>query len=324
MTGRTDGSPTRAASAGTPPAGEPVTVAVLGTGIMGAPMARNLALAGHRVRAWNRTPEKAAALAGDGVQVMAGADDACRGADVCIVMLSDGPTCDRVLFGDAVRDMGAAHALPRGAVLVVMSSIPVEAARTQAQRAAALGLRYVDAPVSGGEGGAKAATLAIMAGADPDTFATVEPVLRAMGRPTRVGGPGAGSLAKLCNQMIVAVTIGAVAEAMLLARAGGADPEGVRTALMGGFADSRILDVHGARMLRGDWVPGGPSKYQLKDVRTAVAFARSLGLRLPAAELLEGLYADLCDNGGADLDHSALIREIARRNGMPDLAEPEA
>jgi 3-hydroxyisobutyrate dehydrogenase-like beta-hydroxyacid dehydrogenase len=295
---------------------------VLGTGIMGGPMARNMAAAGHVVRAWNRSPAKAAALADAGIASFQTPSAACEGADACLVMLSDGPTCDAVLFRPDSTGRAPAEVLEKGAVVIVSSSIPVETARAQAARCAAAGLRYADAPVSGGDVGAKAATLAIMVGAEPETYAEIAPLLSSTGRPTRIGPPGTGSLAKLCNQMIVGITIGAVAEAVLLARAGGADPDAVRGALMGGFAGSRILEVHGRRMAMGDWAPGGPSKYQLKDMRTAAGFAAANGLDLPLTRLVEELYQALCIEGDAELDHSALIREIARRTGRPGLAEP--
>jgi 3-hydroxyisobutyrate dehydrogenase-like beta-hydroxyacid dehydrogenase len=303
-------------------AARPRVVAVLGTGIMGGPMARNMAAAGHAVRVWNRSPAKAEALADAGIASFPTPSAACEGADACLVMLSDGPTCDAVLFRPDETGRTPAQALAAGAVVIVSSSIPVETARAQAARCAEAGLRYADAPVSGGDVGAKAATLAIMVGAEPETYSQIAPLLSSMGRPTRIGPPGTGSLAKLCNQMIVGITIGAVAEAVLLARAGGADPDAVRTALMGGFAGSRILEVHGRRMAVGDWVPGGPSKYQLKDMRTAAGFAASNGLDLPLTRLVEELYQALCIEGDAELDHSALIREIARRTGRPALAEP--
>lgn len=285
-------------------------VAVLGTGIMGFQMARRLAEAGRPVTAWNRTRDKAQRLAPLGARIVDRPADAA--ASVVVLMLSDGPTCDRVLHED-----GLLAAMPAGSTLIVMSSIPVEAARGQAAAAAARGVRYLDAPVSGGEKGATEGTLAIMAGGEPETFADVRPVLEIMGRPTLVGPAGCGQLAKLVNQLIVASTITTVAEAMLLAEAGGADPAAVRTALMGGFADSTILKQHAPRMIARDFAPGGPSRWQLKDTSTATALARGLGLSLPVAELVDRLFADLVEHGDGDLDHSAVIRELRRRNDLP-------
>lgn len=284
--------------------------AVLGTGIMGAPMARRLAAAGLHVRAWNRDPAKAAAL--EGVEPAATPAEAVVGAEVVICMLSSGEVCDAVLLGET----GAAAAMAPGACLVVMSSIPVETARGQAAFCAARGLAYVDAPVSGGEKGAQEGTLAIMAGGEAETVARLAPVFAPLGRVTHVGPAGAGQLSKLANQMIVAGTICAVAEALLLAERGGADPAQVREALLGGFAESTILRQHGLRMVTGDFAPGGPAKHQLKDTTTARRLAESLGLDLPVLGEVDALFAALVAQGGGDLDHSAALVELRRRNGV--------
>lgn len=286
-------------------------IAFLGTGIMGAPMALNLARAGHNVTVWNRSPEKAEALAEEGLAVAATPTGAVAGADFVVAMLSDGPVCEAVLIEGQV--IGA---MKHGAVLVVMSSIPVGTAKRLAEMARAQGKGAVDAPVSGGEKGAIEGTLAIMAGGVAADFAAAAPVLLAMGRPTHVGPDGAGQLAKLANQVIVANTIATVAEALLLAERGGADPAGVRAALLGGFADSTILRLHGQRMLDGDFKPGGPSKYQLKDIRTALEQASEAGLDLPVSTLVGQLFESMIAHGGGDTDHSGLIEELRRRNGL--------
>ncbi|WP_372526743.1 NAD(P)-dependent oxidoreductase [Piscinibacter sp.] len=290
----------------------PVTVGFVGTGIMGFHMARRLAESGHHVRAWNRTPDKAERLAPFGVHVGARAADIARDADVVICMLSAGPVCDDVLLG---RGEVLASMRP-ASTLIVMSSIPVETARRQGEDAAARGVDYLDAPVSGGETGAQAGKLAIMAGGDVDVFERCRPLLEVMGRPIRVGPIGAGQLAKLVNQMMVASTIAAVAEALLFAERGGADPAQVREALLGGFADSTVLRQHGQRMIVGNFNPGGPAKYQVKDTSTALALSRSLGLELPVLGMVDGLFADMVSHGDGDLDHSAIIREFRRRNGL--------
>jgi 3-hydroxyisobutyrate dehydrogenase-like beta-hydroxyacid dehydrogenase len=204
-----------------------------------------------------------------------------------------------------------------GSVLIVMSSIPVDTAQRHAQAAAARDVGYLDAPVSGGEKGAQDGTLAIMAGGEAEVFERVRAVLQTMGRPTRIGPAGTGQLAKLVNQMMVASTIATVAEAMLLAERGGADPAQVRAALLGGFADSTILRQHAARMIAQDFKPGGPAKYQIKDTKTALGFAHSVGLELPVLGLVDGLFTDMVEHGDGELDHSALIRELRRRNGLP-------
>ena len=284
-------------------------IGFLGTGIMGAPMARNLAAAGFPVAAWNRSPEKVEDLASSGIAVAPTPRAAAAGADVLVVMLSSGPVCDEVLFGSE----GAASALNPGATILVMSSIPPNTARSQAGAARALGLGYVDAPVSGGEKGAQAGTLAIMAGGERVLVERLAPIFAALGRATHVGPAGAGSLTKLCNQLIVATTIGAVSEALVLAGRGGADPARVREALLGGFADSAVLRQHGLRMVTGDFKPGGPAKYQIKDTSAALEVAQEYGLDLPLANTVHALFEALVGNGGADLDHSALILEIRRR-----------
>lgn len=286
-------------------------IAFLGTGLMGGPMCQNLARSGATVRAWNRSPAKARAL-GEGVAVAATPAEAAKDAAACIVMLSDGPACRQVLLDD-----GAAAALSPGALLIVMSSIGHDEALALADQARAMGLRWIDAPVSGGTPGAEAGTLSIMAGGTPEDIAAAAPLLTPMGNLVHIGPAGTGALTKLINQITVASTIATVAEAMLLAQAGGADPARVRQALMGGFAASRILDLHGQRMIKGDFDPGGPARYQLKDTRAARQVAAGLGLELPVLNLADQLFADLVAHGGGDLDHSALLIELRRRNGLP-------
>jgi len=287
-------------------------IAFLGTGLMGEPMARNLLAAGYGVRVWNRSKEKTSALAEKGAIACDTPAEAAQGANTLICMLSDGPTCDAVLF----QDKAVLPALAPDATLIVMSSIPVETSVEQARMSAERGVCYLDAPVSGGQQGAIDGTLAIMAGGDPDTFDAARELLGAMGRPVRVGPVGTGQQTKLANQLIVASTIATVAEALLFAERGGADPAKVIEALAGGFADSPILRMHGQRMIDETFAPGGAAKYQLKDTRTALARARSLGLELPVGHIVDALFASMVDHGDGDLDHSALIREIRRANAL--------
>ncbi|MBG7620580.1 NAD(P)-dependent oxidoreductase [Herbaspirillum sp. AP02] len=287
-------------------------IGFVGTGIMGLPMAGHLARAGLRVRAWNRTPSKAAPLAALDVQLVAQAREVAAGSDAVICMLSSGPACDEVLLGPS----GLIAAMRPGALLVVMSSIPVATAQEQARVALAHGVHYMDAPVSGGEKGAREAALAIMAGGDAAAWALAAPLLRLMGRPTHVGPAGCGQLAKLVNQMMVAANIASVAEAMLMAERGGADPARVREALLGGFADSTALRQHALRMIQADFKPGGPAKYQLKDTRTAVAMAGTLGLSLPMLETADRLFEDMVASGDGELDHSAIIAHLRRINAL--------
>ncbi|MFZ9299265.1 MAG: NAD(P)-dependent oxidoreductase, partial [Hylemonella sp.] len=225
-------------------------IAFLGIGLMGFPMARRLCEAGHEVHAWNRSRAKAERLLPFGASVHDSSEQAVSGAEIIITMLENGEVVESVLFGQ-----GTAEAIAQGAVVVDMSSIRPEQARDQARRLAERGVGHLDAPVSGGTIGADQGTLAIMAGGEPRTFERVAPVFAALGRATQVGPSGAGQLAKLANQMIVGITIGAVAEALLLCEKGGADPAKVREAITGGFADSRILQVHGQRMVTRNFTP---------------------------------------------------------------------
>lgn len=281
-------------------------LAFLGTGIMGLPMCGHLLDAGYSVKVWNRTREKATPLLARGAVIAESAAAAAAGADYVIVMLSTGPVVTEALFGDG----GAAEGIKSGATVIVMSSIPVETSREHAERLAGNGVHYVDAPVSGGEKGAIEASLTIMAGGDAGDVTAARDVLSVLGRVTRVGPVGSGQLAKLANQIIVGITMDAVAEALLLVRAGGGDLEAVRDALIGGFADSTVLRQHGERMIRGNFEPGAKSEVQLKDLRTSRALAESLGIELPVLRLTESLYERMCDAGLGGLDHSGLYRYL--------------
>ena len=286
-------------------------LALLGTGRMGFPMARRLCQAGHAVHVWNRSADKASPLAADGATVHASAAEAAAAADIVIGMLENGPVVASVLF-----DQGTAAAMRPGTLFIDMASIKPREAREHAARLAERGVGQLDAPVSGGTVGAEAGTLAIMAGGGAADFARALPLLQVLGRATHVGPHGAGQLAKLANQMIVGITIGAVAEALLLAAKGGADMAKVREAITGGFADSRILQLHGQRMVERDFAPRGRMTVQLKDMRNALATAHELGFEAPVTQLFESLYADAVAHGLDDLDHSGLFVELARRNAM--------
>jgi len=292
-------------------------IALLGTGIMGGHMARRLAQAGFSVAVWNRTLAKAEKLREFGIRLTASPSAACSDADVAIVMLSNGPVVEEVLFSEDATGRKPAETLAPGAVLVVMSSIPVEYCQAQAERLASRGVGYVDAPVSGGEPGARDGTLAILAGGEPDVIAGLADVFAVLGRATRLGPAGTGQLTKLANQIIVGGTMIAVAEALHFATCGGADPAAVRSALMGGFAESKILAIHGERMVERNFVPGGPAEYQLKDIRTAQALAGKLGLHLTLLDSMIGIFSDMIANEGTGLDVAGVMLEVERRARAP-------
>ncbi|MDO9418208.1 NAD(P)-dependent oxidoreductase [Pararhizobium sp.] len=284
-------------------------IAFLGTGLMGAPMVRRLLKAGFAVSVWNRDLEKVRSLVAEGATLAETPVEAVSGADVVFTMLSDGPAVEHVLFAT-----GVAEALKPGTVVIDTSSIAPPFARDHANRLQALDVEHLDAPVSGGVVGAAAGTLAIMAGGDAALVGRLAPVFAALGRVTHVGPSGAGQISKLANQQIVAVTIGALAEAMILVEAGGGSREAFRNAIRGGFAESRILELHGARMVARDFEPGGPSKLQLKDLDAVLAMAESLSLTLPLTQTVRDEFAGFCADGGGGKDHSGLLLHLEKQN----------
>ncbi|OOG36506.1 NAD(P)-dependent oxidoreductase [Polaromonas sp. A23] len=286
-------------------------LAFLGIGSMGLIMAGRLCKAGHNLQVWNRTTEKASALAPLGAKVHKQASAAVASADIVICTLENGAVVEDVLFGQ-----GVAAAMKPGALFIDMASIKPREARDHAARLGALGIAHLDAPVSGGTGGAEQGTLVIMVGGKPAEFERARPVFQVFGRATHVGSHGAGQLTKLANQMIVGITIGAVAEALLFAAKGGADMAKVKEAITGGFADSRILQVHGQRMVDRDFITHARLAIQLKDMRNALATAEEIGFEAPITALFEQLYAEGAEHGLGDLDHSGLFVELASRNGM--------
>lgn len=284
-------------------------VAFLGTGLMGAPMARRLLGAGFPVTVWNRDVAKAKPLAADGAEIAASPADAVAGAAVVFTMLTNGQAVFEVLF-----ERGVADGLAEGTVVVDCSSIAPQIAREHARRLAEKGIRHLDAPVSGGVVGAAAGTLAIMAGGDGGAVESLKDVFAVLGRVTHVGPSGAGQVCKLANQQIVAVTIGAVAEAMILVEAGGASRAAFRDAIRGGFAESRILELHGARMVERNFVPGGASNNQLKDLNAVMAMADGLSLELPLTRQVRQEFADFVAAGGGEQDHSGLLLRLEKLN----------
>ncbi len=278
----------------------------IGLGIMGGPMAHHLLKAGHALHTHTRskTPDY---LLQEGAQGCANATEVAQKADIIFLMLPDTPDVEKVLFGEH----GVAAGLSAGKVVVDMSSISPIATRAFAQKISALGCEYVDAPVSGGEVGAKNAALTIMVGATEPGFARVKPLFELMGKNiTLVGGHGDGQTAKVANQIIVALNIEAVAEALLFAARAGADPAKVRQALMGGFASSRILEVHGERMIKRTFDPGFRIELHQKDLNLALDAARSLGMSLPNTASAQQLFSSCVAHGGKGWDHSAMVKAL--------------
>ena len=278
----------------------------IGLGIMGAPMAAHLIAAGHTVYLHTRSSIPAGLLAAGG-QACASATEVAQKADIVFLMLPDTPDVETVLFGAN----GVAQGLVAGKTVVDMSSISPVHTKDFAQRINALGCEYMDAPVSGGEVGAKAASLTIMVGATEATFEKLLALLQCMGKNiTLVGGVGDGQTCKVANQIIVALNIAAVGEALMFASKAGADPAKVRQALMGGFAASRILEVHGERMVKRTFNPGFRIALHQKDIALALAGAKSLGLALPQTAGVAQLMQVCAANGLDQQDHSALVQAL--------------
>ncbi len=284
---------------------EKPAIAFLGIGLMGKPMAINLLKAGYSVIAWNRTAAKAEALVPHGARVAATLDEAAK-ADILITMLAAGPEVKQVLAA-------MVGSIPKESLVIDMSSTRQSEAQEIHTMLAEHGVHFIDAPVSGGVVGAETASLAIMAGGDPAQFELAQPVLAVLGRPTLVGPAGCGQVSKLCNQLIVGATLNIVAEALLLAEAGGADPAAVRAAIRGGFAESKILEVHGQRMLDRNFMPGGQIKTQLKDQENILDAASRAGIRLAVTELVTDHYRSLVKTA-PHADQSAVLLEVERLN----------
>ena len=283
-------------------------IGFIGLGIMGAPMAGHLLKGGHTVFTYTHgaTP---AALVDAGARTCASGAEVARNADIVITMVPDTPHVEDALFNPE----GVAAGLSKGKIVVDMSSISPVATKDFARRINALGCEYLDAPVSGGEVGAKAASLTIMVGGSEAAFDKVRPIFELMGKNiTLVGGNGDGQITKVANQIIVALNIEAVGEALLLAAKAGADPAKVRQALMGGFANSRILEVHGERMVKRTFDPGFRIELHQKDLNLALTTARQLGVSLPNTATAQELFNACSAHGGAKWDHSAMVRALEK------------
>ncbi|WP_019906565.1 2-hydroxy-3-oxopropionate reductase [Methylobacterium sp. 77] len=281
-------------------------IGFIGLGIMGAPMAGHLIAGGHALHLKTRR-EVPQTLITAGGRPCASAAELAERSDIVILMLPDTPDVEAVLFGAA----GVAEGVKSGAVVVDMSSISPIATRDFAARLATRGVDYLDAPVSGGEVGAKNAALSIMVGGKDEVFERVKPLLDLMGKTvTHVGETGAGQVAKVANQIIVALTIEAVAEGLLFASKAGANPAKVRQAITGGLATSRILELHGERMIKRTFDPGFRIALHQKDLNLALESARSLGLALPGTAMAQQLFSVCAANGAGNADHSALVRAL--------------
>ena len=286
----------------------PLKIGFVGLGIMGAPMAGHLIKAGHQLFVYTRGKVPEAVAASNATQCTSARGVAER-ADIVITMVPDTPDVEAALFGET----GIAAGLTKGKTVVDMSSISPIATKTFAQKINALGCDYLDAPVSGGEVGAKNATLSIMVGGDEAVFAKVKPLFELMGKNiTLVGGNGDGQTAKVANQIIVALNIEAVAEALLFAAKAGADPARVRLALMGGFAASKILEVHGERMVKRSFEPGFRIELHQKDLNLALSSARALGVSLPNTATAQELFNSCAAHGGKAWDHSAMVKALEK------------
>lgn len=288
-------------------------IGFIGLGIMGLPMAHNLLGAGYALTVNNRGPEAEQELAARGATVAATAREVAEASDIVITMLPDSPQVEEVVLGEN----GVQDGLRAGGLYIDMSSVAPSTARKVAEALAAKGADALDAPVSGGQVGAEQATLSIMVGGSEEGFARARPIFEAVGKNiVHIGGPGAGQVTKICNQIVVALTIQAVAEAMTLARKSGVDGARVREALLGGFAQSRILDLHGQRILDGNFAPGFRISLHRKDLRLALEAGREQGVPLFATAGAAELMTSMIAQGLGDLDHSGLAKLYAQLAGL--------
>lgn len=283
-------------------------IGFIGLGVMGRPMAGHLLAAGHRLTVHNRSRAAVDALVASGAEAGASPADVARRSDIVITMLPDTPDVESVIAGPG----GVLEGVRAGSVVIDMSSISPEVTRKLASLVAAAGATMLDAPVSGGEIGAKNATLSIMVGGDAGAFERVRSILACMGNPERIvhigAEPGSGQICKICNQIAIGGALAGVSEALALARKAGVEGARVRQALLGGFAASRVLEVHGERILKGDFAPGFRTRLYQKDLRIAGETAGALGVAIPATTVVVEMVNALIADGGADLDYSAIGR----------------
>ena len=284
-------------------------IAFVGTGLMGLPMAKNLLKAGFSLKTYNRTIEKANPLKKYKAEIVKSIKEAIRETDVIITMLTDDEAVNAVMKNSDFLDN-----LRPGSTVIDMSSVKPETAKFHGTKLNSININYLDAPVSGGTIGAEEATLAIMVGGNEKVFNNHLDVLKILGNPTLVGPIASGQISKLANQIIVGLTIGAVAEAVSLCEKAGADPRKMIKALKGGWADSKVLQTHGQRMIKKDFSPKGKTSTQLKDMNNILRCAKDANLHLPISTLVREMYNNLVNNGCENDDHSSLYKEIERIN----------
>ena len=284
-------------------------IGFIGIGLMGLPMAKNILKSGYKLTAFNRSPNKADLLKEFGAEIAKSLGELVNNSDVIITMLTDDKAVDEVM-----NNQNFVENLKSGKILIDMSSVKPITAKKHANNLKLKDINYLDAPVSGGTIGAEEATLAIMIGGDQNVFNEVKDLLKTMGNPTLVGPVGSGQVSKLANQIIVGLTIGAVAEAVTLCEKAGADPIKMISALSGGWADSKVLQTHGKRMINKDFTPKGKTSTHLKDMNNILECANNFNTHLPISNLVKEMYKTLVDNGHGNTDHSSLYNEIERIN----------
>ena len=284
-------------------------IGFIGIGLMGLPMAKNLLKAGYSLKAFNRSQKKAEALKEFGAEIATSIEDVVSNSDVVITMLTDDMAINEVMDSSNFLEN-----LKSNATVIDMSSVKPTTATKYGNNLKSKNIKYLDAPVSGGTIGAEEASLAIMVGGEQDVFNEALDILKAMGNPTLVGPVGSGQVSKLANQIIVGLTIGAVAEAITLCEKAGANPNKMIKALSGGWADSKILQTHGKRMIDKDFTPKGRTSVHLKDMNNILECANSHNTHLPISNLVKEMYKTLVENGHGETDHSSLYKEIERIN----------
>ena len=286
-----------------------ITIGFIGTGLMGLPMAKNILKSGFKLKAFNRSIEKAEPLKEFGAEISKSISNVVKDSDFIFTMLTDDSAVDAITSSTDFLDN-----LKSGSTVIDMSSVKPTTAIKHRENLKSKNVNYLDAPVSGGTIGAEEASLAIMVGGEQSVFDNSEKILKAMGNPTLVGPIGSGQVSKLANQIVVGVTIGAVAEAITLCEKAGADPNKLIKALSGGWADSKILQTHGKRMIDKDFSPKGKTYTHLKDMNNILECANSYNTHLPISNLVKEMYKTLVDNGHGNTDHSSLYNEIERIN----------